>query len=56
MPQDGTDEIIIETFLPEPQSAYFTVRYYNEIGGIDYFYDIPIHVRIKAKDAPVYAD
>jgi hypothetical protein len=54
---DGSETIEVDTSaLTEPQSAYFTVRYYNEIGTSAFFYDFPVHVRVKAKESPVYAD
>lgn len=54
---DTVDTIDIETNIPEPQSAFFTVRYINDNApGTDFFYDIPVHVRIKAAVEVTYAD
>lgn len=56
-PSDGIDTIEIETDIPEPQSAYFTVRYINDNApGTDFYYDIPVHVRIKPATDWTYSD
>lgn len=47
----------IDTGIAEPQSGYFTVRYMNDNApGTDFYYDIPVHVRIKYAGEVTYAD
>lgn len=53
---DLLDTIEIDTKISEPQSAFFTVRYMNDNAGPDYYYDIPVHVRIKPKTDWIYSD